>query len=152
MHDISPANGENVDDPDPVFHLPGLFWMVRLSDDEWQQVDENTWHLSIRNLQETDRFQILGPGNVPMHLDLDATYTRVPGRPTIITPQSTDPTSPFNWAGVVWEGAAASTFSARNDDGSWSVKGTMDYAHSIEGTTGHIMHERNGAFLGSSDE
>jgi len=23
----------------------------------------------------------------------------------------------------------------------------MDYAHSQEGTTGHIMHERNGVFL-----
>jgi hypothetical protein len=121
--------------------------MVRLGDDQWEQVDENTWRFSIKNLQETDRFQLLGPGNVPMHLDLETTYTRTPGMPTIIAPQTLDPMSPFNWAGVVWEGSAKSTFTARNDDGSWSVSGTMDFAHSQEGTIGHIIHERNGVFL-----
>ncbi len=152
MHDISPANGENVDDPDPVFHLPGLFWLVRLSDDEWQQVDDNTWRLDIEGLPETDRFQILGPGDVKMHLDLHSTYTRTPGAPTIITPQTSDPTSPFNWAGVVWAGSATSRFTATADDGSWSVSGTMDHAHSTELDTngqvvsGHVMHERNGVF------
>jgi hypothetical protein len=81
-----------------------------------------------------------------MHLDLEATYTRKPGRPILITPQSSDPLSPNNWAGRIWEGSATTRFSATNDDGSWSVHGTADYAHSVEGTTGHIMHERNGVF------
>ena len=110
-------------------------------------MDGNTWHLAIKGLYEVDRFQILGPGNVKMHLDLETTYTRKPGVPTIVTPQTTDPLSAFNWAGVVWEGSASSRFTARTDDGTWSVTGTMDYAHSTEGTTGHIMHERNGAFV-----
>jgi hypothetical protein len=83
-----------------------------------------------------------------MHLDLETIYTRKPGKPIIITPQTSDPTSPYNWAGTVWEGFASSTFSATNDDGSWSVRGTADWAHSTEGTTGHIIHERNGVFVG----
>lgn len=119
---------------------------MRLSDGQWGRVDPNTWHLAIEDLYEVDRFQLLGPGNVKMHLDLETTYTRKPGVPTIIAPQTTDPTSPFNWAGVVWEGSASSRFSAKTDDGTWSVTGTMDYAHSLEGTTGHIIHERNGVF------
>jgi hypothetical protein len=149
VHDISPANGENIDDPDPVFHLPGLFWLVRLTDDQWEEVDENTWHLSLKDLYEVDRFQLMGPGNVKMHLNLETTYTRTPGSPIVITPLSADPTSPRSWAGRVWEGSASSTFSATTDDGAWSVSGTMDYAHSQEGATGHIMHERNGVFLGN---
>jgi len=81
-----------------------------------------------------------------MHLDLESIYTRKPGKPIIVTPQTSDPTSPYNWAGTVWEGSASSTFSATKDDGSWSVRGTADWAHSTEGTTGHIIHERNGVF------
>jgi hypothetical protein len=87
-----------------------------------------------------------------MHLDLETTYTRKPGRPILITPQSSDPLSPNNWAGRVWEGSATSRFSATNDDGSWSVQGTADYAHSVEGTIGHIMHERNGVFVHVPEE
>ena len=83
------------------------------------------------------------------HLNLQTTYTREPGKPTVITPQTTDPLSPFNWAGKVWSGSASTTFSASYDDGSWSVTGTAEWAPSlpIEGTTtGHIIHERNGVF------
>ena len=147
VHDISPANGENIDDPDPVFHLPGLFWIARLGEDQWEEVDDNTWRLSIKNLVETDRFQAFGPGNVPMHLDLETTYTQTPGTPFLFTPQSTDPTSGLDWWGRVWQGSATSTFSARNDDGSWSVSGSMDFAHSTEGSPGHIIHEKNGVFI-----
>ena len=90
---------------------------MRLGDDEWEQADEDTWRLSLKNLQETDRFQAMGPGNVPMHLHLEPIYTRTPGTPTLITPQSTDPLGPLNWAGLVWNGSATSTFTARTDDG-----------------------------------
>ena len=121
---------------------------MRLEDGQWEEIDENTWRLHIEHLYEIDRFQLLGPGNVKMHLDLETIYTRKPGKPIIITPQSTDPTDPSNWAGTVWQGFASSRFSARNDDGSWSVKGTADWAQSlpVEGAIGHIMHERNGVF------
>lgn len=125
---------------------------MRLDEDQWEETDDDTWRLSIRHLQEVDRFQLLGPGNVPMHLDLESTYTRKRGRPIRITPQTTDPLSPNNWAGTVWEGSATTRFSATNDDGSWSVHGTADYAHSVEGTTGHIMHERNGVFVHAPEE
>jgi hypothetical protein len=84
-----------------------------------------------------------------MHLTLESTYTRKPGRPILMTPQSSDPLSPFNWAGTVWEGSVKTSFSATNDDGSWSVHGTAQWEPTlpIEGaTTGHIIHERNGVF------
>ena len=116
-----------------MFHLPGLFWLVRLSDDEWEQENDNTWKLHIERL-----------------LEFDTTYTRTPGAPTIITPTSTDPLSPNNWAGVVWPATASSRFRASYVDGSRSFSGTMAWAPSlqIEGNTvGHIIHERNGVFV-----
>jgi hypothetical protein len=71
------------------------------------------------------------------------------------TPQSTDPLSPFNWAGKLWEGSVSSSFSASYDDGSWSVKGTAQWAPflPVEGmTVGHIIHERNGVFASRRDD
>jgi hypothetical protein len=157
LHDVSPGNGENIDNPDPIFHLPGLFWLVRLDDNAFQQSqDGRTAVLRVENLLEFDRFQLFGPGNVPTHLTYDTTYTRQPGQPTILTPRpdpttfNGDPTGIFNWAGEMWEAAARGTFSFRYDDGSFWVTGTMDSAVAAEltqgGAHGHMGHERNGVF------
>jgi hypothetical protein len=54
--------------------------------------------------------------------------------------------SPYKWAGTIWTATAHGTFSARYDDGSFSVTGTMDSALAQEGTPGHMGHERNGVF------
>ena len=145
VHDISPGNGENIDDPDPIFHLPGLFWLVRLDDDDFE-VEGNTAVLNVRNLLEFDRFQFFGPGNVPMHLTFDTTYVKS-GKPTHVVPLTSDPLSPFNWAGEMWNATAKGSFSARYDDGSWWVTGTMDSALMVEGSPGHMGHERNGSFV-----
>jgi hypothetical protein len=105
----------------------------------------------VENLLEFDRFQLLGPGNVPAHLTFETTYVRDPGRPTIIVPLTNDPTSPFNWAGEMWNATAKGTFSIRYDDGTFSVTGTMDSAVAVEstlgGAVGHLGHERNGVFV-----
>lgn len=144
VHDFSPGNGENIHDPDPIFHLPGLFWLVRLDDGDFV-VTGNVAVLNVSNLVEFDRFQAFGPGNVPMHLSFDTTYVKS-GAPTIIVPRTNDPLSPFNWAGEMWNATAKGSFSASYDDKSWSVTGTMDSALMVEGAPGHMGHERNGAF------
>ena len=172
MHDVSPANNENVGTKDPIFHLPGMFWMIRLPNGSFTQGDggdaayaaapssftavsasnpvngdDNTWHLSLHHQLEFDRFQIFGPGNVTTYLNLDTTYTKLAGAPQHITPQTHDPLSPFNWAGDLFQADAHSTFSFAYADGSFSVKGSVDNANSVEGVIpGHIIHEKNGIY------
>lgn len=125
--------------------------MVRLPDDSvrFEGEDDRTAVLRVNDLLEFDRFQIFGPGNVRTHLTLETTYRRGRGAPTIIAPTSSDPLSPFNWAGTIWEGTAKGAFFARYADGSRWFKGTLDSAlASLEGgRPGHIGHERNGVFL-----
>ena len=150
VHDFSPSNGENIDDPDPIFHLPGLFWLVRVNDEDLQfgGDEQRTAVFKVRNQLLFDRFQFMGPGNVPMHITFDTTYQQQPGPPHIVVPSTNDPLSPFNWAGTIFTAAAHGTFSAVYDDGTFSVTGTMDSTLApFEGTTlGHMGHERNGVF------
>jgi hypothetical protein len=154
LHDFSPGNGENIHDPDPIFHLPGLFWLVRIGEENFEFVgeDNRTAVLKIDNLLEFDRFQIMGPGNEAMHLSFDTTYQMLPGKPTKVVPLSNDPMSPYNWAGLIWQATAKGTFSAGYDDGTFSVTGTMDSALATEITPGHMGHERNGLFVRWKDE
>ena len=170
MHDISPGNGEGLDgrpgDPDPH----GVFWLVRVPDDdvfvrndfapkahrieELVRVPEddivvrpNQVTIKVHDLPEVDRFQFLGPGNVPAHLSLQFTYSSK-GRPRVIVPQTNDPLSPFNWAGTVWDATAKGSFSFRYDDGSYSAQGTTDSTlptHELE-QYGTMGRERNGFF------
>ncbi len=153
MHDFSPANGENVDDPDPIFHLPGLFWLERIDDDDFQFAGDNgrAAVLKVRNILVFDRFQVMGPGNEATHLTFDTTYRVVPGKPTKIVPLTNDPMSPNNWAGTIWQATAKGSFSAAYDDGTFSVTGTMDSALAQEGTPGHYGHERNGVFVSAPE-
>ena len=43
--------------------------------------------------------------------------------------------------------ASTGSFSARYDDGSFVVSGSMDSAQAVEGAPGHLGFERNGVFL-----
>jgi hypothetical protein len=126
---------------------------VRLDDDAFQQSDDgHSGVLRVENLLEFDRFQFVGPGNVRTHLTFETTYTKH-GNPTILLPRpdppgpfNGDPTNIFNWAGEMWDASARGTFFARYDDGSFSVRGTMDSAVAVEGAQGHMGDERNGVF------
>jgi hypothetical protein len=126
--------------------------MVRLDEDQFEVRDEGrSASVEANNLLEFDRFQFLGPGNVKMYLTFHIDYTRDPGPPTLIRPTSTDPMSPFNWAGVMWNAKAKGTFSASYDDGSFSVSGTTDSASTqptfgITLPFGHMGFEANGVF------
>ena len=149
MHDISPGNGEGLDgrpgDSDPH----GVFWLSQVPDAD-VEATPNQVTINVSELPEVDRFQFLGPGNVPAHLSFQITYSNT-GRPRRIFPQTNDPLSPFNWAGTVWDATAKGSFSFRYDDGSYSAQGTTDSAlptHQLiqYGTMGR---ERNGFFVHS---
>jgi hypothetical protein len=121
---------------------------VRVDDDNLQfdGDDKRTVILRVNHQLLFDRFTFLGPGNEAMHMTFNTTYQQQPGKPTIVSPLTSDPLSPFNWAGTIFTAAAHGTFSAQYDDGSFSVTGTMDSALATEGTPGHMGHERNGVF------
>lgn len=149
MHDVSPGNGEGLDgrpgDPDPH----GVFWLVPVPDAD-VKATPNQVTINVSELPEVDRFQFLGPGNVPVHLSFQITYSNT-GRPRVIVPQTNDPLSAFNWAGTVWDATAKGSFSFRYDDGSYSVQGTTDSTlptHELE-QYGTMGAERNGFFVHS---
>ena len=121
--------------------------MVRIPDDALKVTDDQLT-ITVSELPLVDRLQFLGPGNVPVHLSFQITYSRT-GRPRIIFPQTSDRLSPFNWAGTVWDATATGSFSFRYDDGSYSAHGTTDSAmptHELE-QYGTMGHERNGSFV-----
>ena len=124
-----------------------MFWLVRIPDDDVQVTDQRV-SINVSELPEVDRFQGLGPGNVPVHLSFQITYSRKQ-QPRIISPQTDDPLSPFNWAGTVWDATAKGAFAFRYDDGSFSAQGFTDSAlptHQLE-QYGTMGHERNGLFV-----
>ena len=123
-----------------------MFWLVRLPDDDVKVTDHQVT-INVSELPLVDRFQFLGPGNVPVHLSFQITYSRTQ-QPRIIFPQTNDPLSPFNWAGTVWDATAKGSFSFRYDDGSYSAQGITDFAlptHQLE-QYGTMGNERNGFF------
>lgn len=120
--------------------------MVRLPDDDVKVTDHQVT-INVSELPLVDRFQFLGPGNVPVHLSFQITYSRTQ-QPRIIVPQTNDPLSPFNWAGTVWDATATGSFSFRYDDGSYSAQGITDSTlptHQLE-QYGTMGNERNGFF------
>ena len=121
--------------------------MVRLPDDDVKVTDHQVT-INVSELPLVDRFQFLGPGNVPVHLSFQITYSQTHG-PRIIFPQTNDPLSQFNWAGTVWDATATGSFSFRYDDGSYSAQGNTDSAlptHQLE-QYGTMGNERNGFFV-----
>ena len=60
---------------------------------------------------------------------------------------SSDPLSPFNWAGEMWMATNSGTFSVAYADGSFSASGSFDSA----GNFGEMGTERNGLFVRRED-
>ena len=138
MHDFNPGI------------LPdGLFWMVRVPDDALE-IQGNTVTIRLKNVPVVDSFTFYDPlppsGNVPAMTSFEMSYTRS-GAPRQVRPTSTDPTSPFNWAGEMWMATGSVTFSVSYKDGSFSVHGSANSA----GSFGEIGTERNGFFVQTRD-
>jgi hypothetical protein len=68
--------------------------------------------------------------------------------PRRVRPTSTDPLSPFAWAGEMWMATNSGTFSVAYNDGSFKAQGSF----SSEGNFGEMGTERNGSFVRHEDE
>jgi hypothetical protein len=113
------------------------------------EITGNIIHISLKNASVVDQFKFpggagnnLGIAGVPATLSFDITYTRS-GASREVEPTSTDPLSPFNWEGKMWNATNSGTFSLAYNDGTFSAQGSFDSA----GNFGEIGFERNGAFV-----
>jgi hypothetical protein len=137
VHDFNPGIGSN-----------GLFWIVQVPDDA-VKITDDTLTISLTNASVVDQFQFpggagnnLGTAGVPATVSFDITYTKS-GMPRHVRPTSTDPLSPFNWAGKMWSATNSGTFSLAYNDGSFSAQGSF----SSSGNFGEMGTERNGSFV-----
>jgi len=109
------------------------------------EVDDDTVTVRLSDIPVTDQFTFYDPlppsGNVPSVTSFEMRYTRS-GVPRRVRPTSTDPTSPFNWAGEMRAATGSVTFTAAYSDGSFSVRG---HANS-SGNFGEMGSEANGLF------
>jgi len=127
----------------------GLFWIVQVPNDALE-IKSASLTSRVRNVAVTDIFTFYNPlppsGNVPAVTSFEQTYTRM-GSPRRVKPISTDPKSPFNWAGEMWMATGSCTFTAAYRDGSFSVRGSGTTA----GQFSEMGVERNGLFLSHDD-
>lgn len=142
MHDFSPGIGGN-----------GLFWLVQVPDNA-VKITEGTLTISLKDVSVVDQFSFpygagnnLGIAGVPATVSFDITYTKS-GTPRHVRPTSSDPLSPFNWAGEIWDATNSGTFSLSYNDGTFSAQGSFDSA----GNFGEMGTERNGLFVADEPE
>jgi hypothetical protein len=123
----------------------GLFWLIQVPD-QAVEIGDRTVTVRLDNVPVTDQFTFYDPlppsGNVPSVTSFVMTYTRS-GALRRVRPTSTDPTSPFNWAGEMWTASGSCTFAAAYADGSFAVRGSATSA----GQFGELGRERNGLFV-----
>ena len=117
--------------------------------DDAVKITGNTVHISLKNASVVDQFKFpggagnnLGIAGVPATLSFDITYTKS-GASREVERTGTDPLSPFNWEGKMWDATNSGTFSLAYNDGTFSAQGSFDSA----GNFGEMGFERNGSFL-----
>jgi hypothetical protein len=122
--------------------------MVQVPEDAIE-IRDNTVTVKLKNIPVVDQFTFYNPfppsGDVPALTSFEMSYTRS-GTPRRVQPTSTDPASPFNWAGEMWQATGSVTFSVVYRDGSFAVYGNAN----SPGTGllfGELGTERNGFFL-----
>ncbi|HKV27377.1 MAG TPA: hypothetical protein VJN90_03775 [Candidatus Acidoferrales bacterium] len=113
------------------------------------KITDDTVTISLKNASVVDQFRFpggagnsLGIAGVPATLSFDITYSKS-GDARHVKPTTTDPLSPFNWAGEMWEATNSGTFSLSYNDGTFSAEGSFDSA----GNFGEMGFERNGSFV-----
>ena len=119
--------------------------MVRVPNDALE-IRGNTETIRLKNVAVVDSFTFYDPfppfGNVPAMTSFEMSYTRS-GSPRQVQSASTDPTSPFNWAGEMWMATGSVAFSVAYQDGSFAVHGSAGST----GSFGEMGIERNGIFV-----
>jgi hypothetical protein len=130
MHDFNPGITPN-----------GVFWILQVPDNA-VQITDKTLTIHLQDASVVDQFQFPGgTGNVPATVSFDITYTKA-GTPRQVQPTSTEPLSPFTWAGEMWMATNAGTFSLSYNDNSFSAQGGF----SSSGNFGEMGTERNGSY------
>ena len=116
--------------------------------DDAVTVTGDTVTISLKNVSVVDQFSFpggagnnLGIAGVPATLSFDITYSKS-GASRHVKPTSSDPLSPFNWEGKMWDATNSGTFSLSYNDGTFSAQGSFDSA----GNFGEMGFERNGSF------
>lgn len=121
--------------------------------DDAVKITDDTVTISLKNATVVDQFSFpggagnnLGTAGVPATLSFDITYSKSGAR-RHVAPTSTDPLSPFNWEGEMWDATNSGTFSLAYNDGTFSAQGSFDSARNF----GEIGFERNGSFVEHED-
>lgn len=121
---------------------------MQIPDDAVKFTDD-TVTISLKNASVVDQFSFpngagnnLGIAGVPATLSFDITYSKS-GPLRHVAPTTSDPLSPFNWEGKMWDATNSGTFSLAYDDGTFSAQGSFDSA----GNFGEIGFERNGSYV-----
>jgi hypothetical protein len=142
LHDFNPGISSN-----------GLFWILQVPD-EAIKITEDMLTISLTNASVVDQFHFpggagnnLGTAGVPATLSFEIIYKKT-GSPRYVRPTSSDPLSPFNWAGEMWMATNSGTFSLAYNDGTFSAQGSFDSA----GNFGEMGTERNGFFVHHDEE
>ena len=117
------------------------------------RVRDRSATIRLRNVPEIDSFTFFNPvpptlPGVPSKTSFTQTYTKS-GSPRTVIPTSTDPKSPFNWAGKMWKATSSIEFTVAHLDGSFSAHGGGTSAATDFGEMGS---ERNGTFLNDDDD
>jgi hypothetical protein len=127
--------------------------MIQIPDDA-VTVTDDTVRISLKNVAVVDQLTFpnagginLGNSGFPATLSFDITYQRS-GPAYHVRPTSSDPLSPFNWAGEISPAKNYGTFSVVYMYGSFSAQGSF----SSQGNFGEIGRERNGSFVRQGEQ
>src|SRR5262249_12572773 len=117
--------------------------------------EEGTLMISLTNEPVVD--QIAFPGDIflgstgsPAKLSLNMTFKKT-GTPRIVRPTSSDPISPFSWAGEMSDATYKGTFSVAYNDGKFSAHGNFGSTASDQ-IFAEMGTERNGSFVRREDQ
>jgi len=125
----------------------GVFWIVQIPDDA-VQITGDTLTIHLQNIAVIDQLHFPGgTGNAPATVSFDITYTKS-SMPRRVRPTSSDPLSPFTWAGKMWMATNTGTFSPAYNDGSFAATGSF----SSSGNFGEMGTERNGSFAAENKD
>jgi hypothetical protein len=149
VHDFSPWTLPN-----------GLFWIVKVPDDE-VQITEDTITVDLENVPTVDAFSfppppVARPENgispyklIPARVSFHVVYKRKkPEKWRRIHRGSRDPLSPLNWAGKMWDATNTGNFSVMYNDKTFSAHGNFESGLNF----GEMGTERNGVFLDQEED
>lgn len=141
VHDFNPGITPN-----------GVFWIVQVPDDAVKiSPDGETLTIHLVNVPVVDQGSFpAGTVTTPATVSFDITYTKS-GAPRHVRPTSSDPLSPFNWAGKMWTATNSGTFSVKYNDNSFSAQGSFSSDFLPAGNFGEMGTERNGSFVERED-